>query len=553
MRFERELGFDRAANKRPLLDEIAVSSSAFKACERIDATSGAALARSFAGHMLEDIGRVLGGSAIARFFLKGTDYRMVASKSLVVGLIASLYEKARGRISRLTTGSKGLSSRWREVFAGSRVSDYTRFLFRYESGVVFLTVFIPVELFSLQYLPRAVKYSVELVLLLMTTSLFLSALTKRRDLIWTELELPVAALIGVVAISAVVNSVPPVIAVAGLRALLQFYLLYFVVVQADFDLDWLKRFVLGLIGLAIVLALFGLSQKITGVRTPELLVDVRETTIEGRIISTFANPNNFGGFLLLVLPVAIALVAMRVGPGVRLIAGFGAVAMLPALMFTYSRSAWLGFAAALVVLASMLDRRLLLGLLIAAVAAVAVVPSVIDRVAFGLSSSYMAASAAGGRLLYWSKALEIFAMSPIVGAGPGRFGGAVAAVFGSPVHALVGIAPNYKLWVDSQIFQVLAELGLLGLAAFLWVPATFARNAIAFFSEAEDPFWKAVAAGATASVVGVVAQGTFVGVWETHQIGAFFWLVMAIVMSVAAKRERRGLSAKSRKAFGGRR
>ncbi len=534
--------------RRSRFNEIAASSSSFRACERLNVVTEEAVALSFTGRLLDAAGGFIGGSSIARFFLKGTNYRGMASGSFVVKLIAALFEMARARVSKLAERSKRPASRRRELFANSRVSDYARFFLRYETGVVFLAVFVPIELFLLQYLPRAVKYSVEIVLLLMTLSIFLSALAKRRNFVWTELEMPVAAVAGVAVISAVVNGVPLVIAIAGLRALLQFYLLYFVVVQADFDLDWLRRFVLGLICLAMVLALFGLSQVITGVKTAQPLVDVRETTIEGRIISTFANPNNFGGFLLLVLPVAISLAVSRADPAVRLLSIAGTAAMLPALVFTYSRSAWLGFAAALIVLASILDRRLLLGLLIASVAAVAIVPSAIDRVAFGLSSDYMAASAAGGRLLYWSKALEIFAMSPIVGAGPGRFGGAVAAVFGTPVNALVGIAPNHELWVDSQVFQILAELGLLGLAAFLWVPATFARNAIAFFKGTRDPFWKAVAAGATASVIGVIAQGIFVGVWETHQIGAFFWLIMAIVTSAASKADRRKLSADSAEA-----
>ena len=515
-------------------DGIARSSSAFRIGERFDQESEIALAGSLTGRMLDAFARLLAGSAIARYLKRETAYRSILSSSFVARLLTALFEALHRPVARVASLIDGSFTGWRRIWAGSRVSDYWRYLYRFETGVVFLALFIPVELYLFQFLPRTVKYLVELGLFVMTGVLFLSALAGRRRFFWTELELPVSAFAVVALLSAVVNGVPLIITIAGIRALLQFYLLYFIVVQASFDRVWLKRLVLGLLGFAVLLALFGLTQKLTGVKTP-IMVDIRETTIKGRIISTFANPNNFGGFLLLMLPGAIALFVTRVKAGLRFFAGFAVLAMLPALIFTYSRGAWIGFGAALVILSILLDRRILVGLALAVVALFVLVPNVIDRLAFALSTSYIKTSIEAGRLFYWQKALDIMMTNPLLGVGPGRFGGAVAAVFGAPANALIGLAPNYKLWVDSQIFQVIAELGMLGLAVFFWVPLTFVKNAIAFMKREEDPFWRAYAAGAIASITGILIQGVVVGVWETHQISAFFWLTMAIVMSLAIR------------------
>ncbi|MHB0977640.1 MAG: O-antigen ligase family protein, partial [Candidatus Aquicultorales bacterium] len=310
---------------------------------------------------------------------------------------------------------------------------------------------------------------------------------------------------------------------------------YFVVVQTRFDERWLKKLILGLLCFAILLALFGIAQRFIGIKMPAL-VDMRETTIKGRIVSTFANPNNLGGFILLLLPAAIAMAIERCRPGIRLVAGLSVAAMLPALILTYSRGAWIGFVVALLILSALTDRRIVLGLIVATAAVFLFLPNVIDRLVFAFSEGYMKTSSEAGRLFYWKRAVQVMATNPFFGVGAGRFGGAVAAIFGAPANTIVGLPPNFQLWVDSQIFQILAELGILGLLSFFWVPLTFARNIVPYIRREKDPFWRAFAAGAVASVGGILVQGMVVGVWETHQIAAFFWLLMAVAVSVMLRR-----------------
>lgn len=516
------------------------SSRTYRFLERLDLASERALADSLTGRLLSLCGRMLKGSALGRWAARGTGYRYAVSSSIVGVFFTRLFLAFRAPALRLSDFLAERFTTWRGYWRGSRVSQYCDFLFRLETGVLFLVLFIPIELYLFRFIPRSTKYLVELVLLTMTAALLWSALRGRRELRLTELELPVAAFAVVGIVSAVANGVPAAIAIAGLRALLQFYLLYFIVVQAGFDREWLKKLILVLMGFAILLALFGLTQIITGIPSGEALVDVRETSIAGRIVSTFENPNNFGGFLLLMLSVAIALALDRTSGSMRAYAILGIAVILLALVLTYSRGAWLGLVVALIVLAILKDQRLLAVMALAVLVVIIAAPSVVDRLAFGFSGGYMQTSSTGGRLLYWRKAIEVMMMNPLLGAGPGRFGGAVAAIFTTPVNALVGFAPNYQLWVDSQVFQILAELGLLGIAAFLWVPVTFARNAVAYIKKETDPFWRSCAAGCIAAVAGILVQGMVVGVWETHQIAAFFWLMMAIVMSLAVTSETGG-------------
>ncbi|MCL4499023.1 MAG: O-antigen ligase family protein [Chloroflexi bacterium] len=522
-------------NKPNALDDAISTSRIFRVSERINRASEIALANSLTGRALTALGRVASGSAVGRLFTKPTEYRRLLSGSLLATFLTTIFAALRSPAERASAYLSAKTARPREIWAGSRFGDYSRFLFRYEVGVVFLALFIPVELFLFDYIPKTTKYSVELVLLLMTGALFLSAIAKRRELRATELELPVLAFVVIACVSALANGVPLLIALAGVRALLQFYLLYFVVVQAEFDRAKLRKFVLGLLGFALLLTLFGLGQKFAGLKTPTM-VDIRETTIGGRIVSTLANPNNFGGFLLFFVPMAVALLIERTDAWVRVFAGAASLLMMVALIFTYSRGAWLGLGAAFIVLAVLLDKRIVLGIAVALAAVFLFVPSVIDRLSFALSSGYIKSSAEAGRLLYWAKAIQIMETNPLFGVGPGRFGGAVAAIFGTPANALVGMAPNYQLWVDSQVFQIMGELGLLGIAAYFWVAVTFARNAIAFAKSELDPFWRAYSIGAVAAIVGIMVQGVFVGVWETQQLAAFFWLTTAIVMSLAVRK-----------------
>ncbi len=252
-----------------------------------------------------------------------------------------------------------------------------------------------------------------------------------------------------------------------------------------------------------LLLLAGLSQALIGIWQFGLRGDGPEHFIIlerfYRAYGTFEQPNPFGGYLnltaLLGAGAAIGLLAdlrgLRATPGRRPLRSwawlafvvFCAAAATLAVVFSWSRGAWLGFLAGAGVLALFSVRRLALGLAVGAAAAVVLGGGLWLGVAAGFGPALSVAERLGGfgdefalgdvrgvdindanyavleRLAHWQAAVDMARDDLWTGVGFGNY----AAAY--PRYALInwpdalGHAHNYYL-------TLLAEVGLPGLLAY---------------------------------------------------------------------------------------
>lgn len=400
--------------------------------------------------------------------------------------------------------------------------------FTYEAGVAFVLAYVPVSLWLTLYLPYAIKYAAEGVLLLMLGALAVQVLTGRRKLVWTSLDVPVLLWIAVGLISALLNGGGLVQTGAGLRAMLQYYLLALIISNAGLDRQRLRSLLIGLFGLVTLLALHGVYQRVAGVPTPPEWLDVTEQHIGTRAFGTMANPNTYAGYLALFAAPLLALFTVRMGAGARLLVTGSLLTVVLAILFSLSRSAWMALALAMVLISIARDRRIMLLLIVGALLLPAVSPTMAGRLAQGFSMAYLNKSAAGGRIDWWNRAQEVAAVNPVFGVGPGQFGGAVANYFGTKANVLVNLPERHPIWVDSQYFQYIAEVGYLGLAIFFWIIITFLRAARDVYRRS-DEMTGALVLGFAAAVVGLLVQSTFASIWEMQQITSVVWFGMGLI------------------------
>ncbi|NQT88163.1 O-antigen ligase family protein, partial [bacterium] len=198
----------------------------------------------------------------------------------------------------------------------------------------------------------------------------------------------------------------------------------------------------------------------------------------GRIYATFLVANSFAGFLCLIIPGFVGHVLDRLragdrGKGFLALSGLWTAGALACLLLTYSRGGWLAFAVAAVLFCLMLGapalrrhRRIVGGIGIGAALAVillfatGVVPVRVFR--DGVASFAV-------RVDYWRGAWDMAMAHPIAGVGLGTFGDHYPA-WRTVTARMVRAAHNDYL-------QVFAELGVLGLAAFLWTWGPCLRGA----------------------------------------------------------------------------
>ena len=117
---------------------------------------------------------------------------------------------------------------------------------------------------------------------------------------------------------------------------------------------------------------------------------------------------------------------------------------------------------------------------------------------------------------------------PIFGAGPGRFGGSVAHLYGSPAYGMVGLGENPI--IDSQWVQTLAELGIVGFIAYIGLGVAAVRTGVRLYREDLDPFWRAMGLALAAGTVAFYVQSVFASLLETHQVVIVFWLLFGMAV-----------------------
>ena len=360
--------------------------------------------------------------------------------------------------------------------------------------------------------------------------------------------LALIAFSAVAVLSALVNGVPPHIALIGIVFTIDAAALFFLPRLVGFS-PRQAMVAVGAIGsVVLVAAVLAIGQ---GLLSPRLLgmVPVRgRYGEEVRLASLFGDPNVFGAFLITAVPFAVLGAARLPDRRLRWLAGAIAFVLLLALWLSFSRGAWIALVLGVGVMLAIIDRRaLVIGLVLAVVSfgtAVAmprnllvpqsprpnIVDSTVDRVGeIGIGGDL--------RTLFVINALPIIRDHPVLGVGPGRYGGAVAHNFGTPIYAEYDTVPLFwnpaQRTVDNFWLHLLVETGIVGALAFLaagLIPGMrilgAARRSIG---------WRRIFLGGTAAAAAgmAVSSGTTM-LLEANSIGFVFWFFLGIGALVVA-------------------
>jgi O-antigen ligase len=351
-----------------------------------------------------------------------------------------------------------------------------------------------------------------------------------------------SAFVLIAAVSAVLNGVPPVIAIVGVVFTVDAAALFFLPRLVGFSPRQSFAAMGAMGGVILIAATLGVAQ---GLLSPRLfgMEPVRgRFGEETRLASLFGDPNVFGTFLVVAVPFAVLGAVRLPHRRLRWLSGAIAFILLLALWLSFSRGAWIALVLGVGTVLLLVDRRALLTGLLLTVLAFAtaevmprnllvperprrsIVDSTVDRVG---------AIGRGGdlRTLFVLQSIPVIRDHPLLGVGPGRFGGAVASNFGTPIYDEYGFRDLFwrptQRTVDNFWLHLLVETGILGAVAFL---AAALIPGIRILRSAQRSLgWRRILLGGMAAALAgmAISSGTTM-LLEANSIGFAFWFVLGI-------------------------
>ena len=386
------------------------------------------------------------------------------------------------------------------------------------------------------------RFFSEALLVLMT--LALAWVGARRGALITALRHPftvaVAVFGAISVVSAIVNAVPPAVAVAGTLFTLDAAILFYLPRMVGYSHEDGQRAMWAIAGVVALTSLLAIGQALL---SPDLLGITPVTGMSGegvRFGSLVRNPNILGTLIGMALPFTLFSL-VRLPRDRRWWITFGmALALVLALLLTYSRGSWLGVAVGFGAVALIIDRRALMAfgvvVVLAYVTAVVMPKGILAGGSLGynpFATTINRFNAVGEgrdlRGLFIVNALPIVADHPILGVGPGRYGGAAASVFGSPVHVRYGtdlLLTNQRT-VDNFWLHMGVEGGVLGFSAFLaMIGAALIRPIRALRGSTGSRF--SVPAGVVSATAVVCVATVTTMLLEGNTAAFLFWFLLGI-------------------------
>jgi O-antigen ligase len=382
--------------------------------------------------------------------------------------------------------------------------------------------------------------------LLLAVGLVLVAQAARRGTLRAGLAHPLLPFLVVFIVaataSALLNGVPPAQAIAGVGFTLDAVALFVLARIVGFGPRDGLMAIGAFVGLLVVGAAVAFGQALLSPHILGLSVLQGRFGEPYRLASFFGDPNVFAAFLSAAIPILLFGSAGLRTPRGRRAALAAAALLLVALWLSFSRGGWLGAIVGFVIASLLLDRRVLrVGLAVGVVAfAVALLmprdllggdPNRPDLFRATLGRFGAVGEGKDLRTLLIVNAVPIVRDHPLLGVGPGMYGGAAADIFGTAIYREYGtdlllVDPAQKT-VDDFWLHLLVETGFIGFLAFAGMVGSVLVPIIRGARQAAWGRWVALT-GIVGAAFCILVNSLSTMLLEANSVAYLFWFLLGL-------------------------
>lgn len=335
----------------------------------------------------------------------------------------------------------------------------------------------------------------------------------------TPLDIPMLLFACVLLISAV-TSFAVKSSIMAVLVYLAFILSYFLLTNSITTKRRLFALIVLMLFVGLFVAAYGIYQHIFGFAGGTVWTDTDMfSDIETRVVSTFENPNVLGEYLLLLIPIGLAVVwgAKKGYNKLIHLAIVGALSLC--MIYTYSRGNWIGLLVAVFMFFMFYDRRFVwLGVVALLLSPMFLPQNVINRF---LSVGDMGDTSTSYRVYIWMGTLNMLKDYWFSGIGVGTE--AFNKIY--PMYAYSGVIAPHS---HNLYLQIITENGIVGLLVFLSMLVIYFKMCVSTIITAKNKFLKALITGFAAGMLGYLVQGMFDNVWYNYRVFLLFFVIIGI-------------------------
>ena len=288
---------------------------------------------------------------------------------------------------------------------------------------------------------------------------------------------------------------------------IEYFIVYFMVVNHLQSSEQLKRFVFCLLLTCFITCIIGILQIPGGERV--------SAPFEGEI----GEPNTFGGYLVFLCAITIGLLLKADKGCSKQFYIFLILVIIPAFLFTQSRASYLGLIVTCFVIGLMTQHRVIITgfLIVAFILSPLFLPQKIkDRILYTFTQKEEAGQIQIGDIrLDTSTSARIASLEQIMQDWPKK--------------PIIGYGITGYKFLDSQYPRVLIETGLLGLIAFLYLLYAILKLAITHLKRLKIPYFKGLTIGFLAGYIGLLFHAIGANTFIIVRIMEPFWFFAGII------------------------
>jgi O-antigen ligase len=440
-----------------------------------------------------------------------------------------------------------------------------------------LAVYTPLEPFLLKFVSDDVyvfaRYLPEVLIYVLIASVAIRFFFGKRKMEQTPIDLPFVFFLLVALASLVVNLVPPLYGLLGLRQIIRFILIFYIVSYLKPEREFIRRITWVMLWVMLAEGIIGLMQAFIGGPMDEFLIPSERKFYESiqltsgteqfwspgtRVFATMGRYDQLGTFISFFTLMAVGLIyqAKQIAVKKKLLSII--ILVMPAFLFTLSRASWFGLLLGIFVVSVLIvkDKRVRMAFASLIIIAVAYAAwsgiavryltdhpeqTAVERFFEAFSYERWRGEYYGLGRLYWmvQTVATVVPSAPLFGVGPGQYGGGAAAALGnSSAYEKLGLpfgVYGSEGYIDNNWFSLWGETGTLGLIFYAWMFVALGLMSLKVYRESKDPLARGLALGLIGCLFAITLQAFLATYLEVRTLALYLWMYAGFVYVLGRK------------------